>query len=58
MTMSNMGVGKDLQNVSDRKKIIYLEPFDSERFALYFHKCPHPVQVFTLSHFEFIDTVY
>ena len=30
-----------MEDVSGRKKVISLEPFDLERFALHFHKCPN-----------------
>ena len=33
-----------MKDVYGRKKVISLEPFDLERFALHFHKCPDVVE--------------
>ena len=33
-----------MKDVSGRKKVISLEPFDLEKFALHFHKCPDVVE--------------
>ena len=33
-----------MNDVSGREKVIFLEAFDLERFALHFHNCPNVVE--------------